>query len=151
MSSIGSAVIHWLVEASLGDLILVASLAFVIIWVVYYVYLRYVCALAGIPGPPTVICSRLWLAYHAAKGDMHKAIPELHRKYGPLVRIAPNEVSVADLDAIREIYGLCRLLLTSNQAPVTANNGSDTGPGSKFRKSDWYSESHATVFQSSFY
>ncbi|KAF4550322.1 Cytochrome P450-like protein 22 [Elsinoe fawcettii] len=42
---------------------------------------------------------------------------ELHRKYGVVVRTAPDEVSVADLSAIRTIYG----------------------PGSKFRKSDWYS------------
>ncbi|KAF2189731.1 cytochrome P450 [Zopfia rhizophila CBS 207.26] len=41
----------------------------------------------------------------------------LHSKYGPLVRIAPNEVSIADLPAIKQIYG----------------------SGSRFRKSDWYS------------
>lgn len=41
----------------------------------------------------------------------------LHDKYGNLVRTAPNEVSVADLSAIKHIYGA----------------------GTKFRKSDWYS------------
>lgn len=36
---------------------------------------------------------------------MHKVMPKLHAKYGKLVRLAPNELSVADPDAIREIYG----------------------------------------------
>lgn len=31
---------------------------------------------------------------------MHK----LHKKYGPVVRIAPNEVSFASLEAVKEIY-----------------------------------------------
>ena len=30
----------------------------------------------------------------------------LHRRYGPLVRIAPNEISVADPEAVKVIYGI---------------------------------------------
>lgn len=42
---------------------------------------------------------------------------ELHKKHGALVRTGPNEVSVAELSAIKKIYGA----------------------GTKFQKSDWYS------------
>lgn len=34
-----------------------------------------------------------------------KALEELHRKYGPVVRVGPNEVSVADWQHLRTIYG----------------------------------------------
>ncbi|OJJ33325.1 hypothetical protein ASPWEDRAFT_174733 [Aspergillus wentii DTO 134E9] len=48
---------------------------------------------------------------------MHRVMLDLHAKHGKLVRVGPTEVSVADLDAIKMIYGA----------------------GTKFRKSDWYS------------
>jgi hypothetical protein len=34
--------------------------------------------------------------YNVYRGHAHLTAIELHRKYGPLVRIAPNHVSVAD-------------------------------------------------------
>ncbi|KAF2747656.1 cytochrome P450 [Sporormia fimetaria CBS 119925] len=42
--------------------------------------------------------------YRIAKGDSATKFLELHRKYGPLLRIAPNEVSVSDPAAIPHIY-----------------------------------------------
>ena len=48
---------------------------------------------------------------------MHRTMIALHEKDGPIVRNGPNEVSIADLSAIKTIYGA----------------------GTKFRKSDWYS------------
>lgn len=98
-----------LVAISLDHPILFASSGLILTFTIYLIYLRYISALAGIPGPLFVMWSRIWLAYHSAKGDMHRVIPQLHEKYGMLVRVAPNEVSVADLNAIREIYGQCRL------------------------------------------
>lgn len=104
----------------------------------YFVYIRFFSALAGIPGPSSAIFSRLWLAYHSQKGDMHIVVPKLHEKYGKLVRLAPNEVSVADLNAIKEIYGMffCSVWIDTRYAFCSRRN---IGPGSKFRKSDWYS------------
>lgn len=87
------------------------------IFTAYYIYIRYLSVLSKIPGPLEAIVSRGWLAYHSHRGDMHLVMPDLHAKYGKVVRTAPNEVSISDVSAIREIYG----------------------PGSKYRKSDWYS------------
>ena len=83
----------------------------------YVLYLRYLHPLASIPGPFWASLSRLWMAKHAWDGDMNVTMIELHKKYGPLVRTAPDEVSISDTDAIKKIYGA----------------------GTKFRKSDWYS------------
>ncbi|KIJ53641.1 hypothetical protein M422DRAFT_241882 [Sphaerobolus stellatus SS14] len=62
-------------------------------------------ALHKIPGPFFARWTPLWLAYHARKGQRYKAVHELHLKYGSLVRIAPNHVSIADKEALSVIYG----------------------------------------------
>jgi hypothetical protein len=61
--------------------------------------------LRSVPGPTLAQWSRLWMVYHSQKGDMHRTMLDLHKKYGPLVRTAPNEVSTIDLDATKAIYG----------------------------------------------
>ncbi|KAI9717221.1 MAG: hypothetical protein M1828_007415 [Chrysothrix sp. TS-e1954] len=85
--------------------------------VLYVVYERLFSPLAGVPGPFWASLSRLWLVRLSWLGDTHRVVPELHKKYGTLVRIAPNEVSIVERSALKKIYG----------------------PGTKFRKSDWYS------------
>lgn len=62
--------------------------------------------LSKIPGPFLAKYSRLWLAYHGFKGDFHTLLVELHETYGDLVRIGPDELSVADVEAVRKIYGI---------------------------------------------
>ncbi|KAK4231875.1 cytochrome P450 4A10 [Podospora fimiseda] len=60
--------------------------------------------LSHVPGPLVAKCSSLWLHYHAYVGDECTRIRRLHEKYGPVVRVAPNEVDIADGDAIAHIY-----------------------------------------------
>lgn len=148
MLSTASMVDNSLVAFSFGSLFRPVISAIILGFAIYYVYLRYFSSLAKIPGPPFVAFSRIWLAYHSSKGDMHKVIPQLHKHYGRLVRIAPNEVSVADLNAIREIYGKCRLTFDIKQSLGEADRNSLAGPGSKYRKSDWYSTFHYLFFHS---
>ena len=56
------------------------------------------------PGP------RLWAAFHVfkdmtcAKGDIDLVLCELHAKYGPVVRISPDELSFRDERAWKDIY-----------------------------------------------
>ena len=73
--------------------------------------------LGAIPGPLSARFSRIWMIKHSWQGDMHRTMIGLHMRHGKLVRTGPNEVSVSDLSAIKQIYGA----------------------GTKFRKSDWYS------------
>ncbi|KAI0437761.1 cytochrome P450 [Xylaria telfairii] len=61
--------------------------------------------LRHIPGPSLAPFSYLWLGYSSWGGkqyEMHKVLGE---KYGPLVRIGPNEVSTDDPETIRRISG----------------------------------------------
>ncbi|GME52508.1 Cytochrome P450 [Neofusicoccum parvum] len=61
--------------------------------------------LQSIPGPFLARFTRLWYLYRVWKGDFEKVNIELHRKYGPIVRITPYEYSIDDPSAIRPIYG----------------------------------------------
>ena len=71
-----------------------------------FVYLHiYGGAIGSIPGPFLAAISRPWLVIHSRRGDMHREMIKLHRKHGKLVRTGPNEVSVADLAVIKNIYG----------------------------------------------
>ncbi|OCL14764.1 putative cytochrome P450 pisatin demethylase [Glonium stellatum] len=59
-----------------------------------------------IPGPPVAAYTALWRLYDVRRGHAERTAIELHRKYGSLVRIGPNHVSVGDAREISNIYGL---------------------------------------------
>jgi benzoate 4-monooxygenase len=61
--------------------------------------------LRRVPGPFVASFTNLWLMYHSRRGQRYLAVDEVHRKYGPVVRIQPNQVSIADTCAIPIIYG----------------------------------------------
>ena len=60
--------------------------------------------LRGIPGPPLARVSRLWSRIGNFHGRKSERIHAAHEKYGPVVRVGPNEISFADPAAAREIY-----------------------------------------------
>jgi hypothetical protein len=66
-------------------------------------YRRYASPLRKYPGPFLASFTRLWKVKSTASGRTHLDHIELHRKYGPVVRIAPNEVSVSSPEAARTL------------------------------------------------
>ena len=71
----------------------------------YILYVRYRSGLHRIPGPWLASISSIWRFIIVWKQDMPATSIRLHQKYGPLVRIGPYHVSVADPDAVKIIYG----------------------------------------------
>ncbi|PLB52502.1 cytochrome protein [Aspergillus steynii IBT 23096] len=69
-----------------------------------------------IPGPWLARFTRFWLFSETRKGGFEKANIDLHKKYGPLVRISPSTISINDPAALKTIYS----------------------SGSRFPKSDFY-------------
>ncbi|CBF85400.1 cytochrome P450 [Aspergillus nidulans FGSC A4] len=67
-------------------------------------YLLYRHPLSSVPGPKLAACTSLWLAYHTYIGDECSTLFALHQRYGPVLRIAPNDVDIASGDAIEPIY-----------------------------------------------
>jgi benzoate 4-monooxygenase len=80
--------------------------ALLIIPILYYIlpYVRQK-ALINIPSPFPAQFSNLWLMYQCRHGRRYLAVDAAHKKYGKVVRIQPNHVSIADPDAIQIIYG----------------------------------------------
>lgn len=72
--------------------------------------------LRDIPGPFWTRFSKLWYLKHVKQGHFEKENIQLHKQYGPVVRLGPNLYSISDAAAVKTVYGT----------------------GSKFPKSDWY-------------
>lgn len=58
-----------------------------------------------IPAPFPAAWTNLWLLYQARRGRRFLAVHEAHKKLGKLVRLQPHHVSIADADAITQVYG----------------------------------------------
>ncbi|KAL7802027.1 cytochrome P450 [Trichoderma aethiopicum] len=69
-----------------------------------------------IPGPLLARFTRLWYLRRVALGRFEHENIQLHRRYGPIVRLAPNMYSIDLPEAVNKVYGI----------------------GSKLPKSDWY-------------
>ncbi|KAI1179036.1 cytochrome P450 [Nemania sp. FL0916] len=52
--------------------------------------------LKHLPGPPIARFTPLWLWYISWRGIECSVLAALHKKYGPVVRVAPNEVDISD-------------------------------------------------------
>ncbi|KAI9041114.1 cytochrome P450 [Aspergillus affinis] len=59
---------------------------------------------SGVPGPWYTKLTSVVLKGHEFAGHRRLWIHELHEVYGPVVRLAPNEISFANLDGVKEIY-----------------------------------------------
>ncbi|KAH8648326.1 putative benzoate 4-monooxygenase cytochrome P450 [Tricladium varicosporioides] len=58
-----------------------------------------------IPGPKFYALTGWGLAYEDWKGTRTRTIHQLHQRYGPVVRVGPNEISFNSLLALKAIYG----------------------------------------------
>lgn len=61
--------------------------------------------LAQYPGPLSAHFSNIWLALSARDGQKFAAVDWAHRKYGKIVRVGYNHVSIADEKALQVVYG----------------------------------------------
>ncbi|KKK12933.1 hypothetical protein ARAM_006916 [Aspergillus rambellii] len=101
------------VPASLSMRLLAGFLLLISIWVIYY---RLLHPLSKVPGPFLASVSPFVQLYHGLQGDRHLWIHDLHQRYGPNVRLAPNFVSFNSVEGLHKIYG----------------------HGNRFRKADFY-------------
>ncbi|KAL8312626.1 hypothetical protein RB597_005480 [Gaeumannomyces tritici] len=65
---------------------------------------RYLSPLSQFPGPFWGSVTRLWIAYHNVKGDEPRVFGELHRRHGPVVRVTPTMLSVADATRLPDTH-----------------------------------------------
>lgn len=61
--------------------------------------------LRNVPGPLLARMTTKWLTLIDLGGYRTLTIHELHKRFGPTVRVAPNELSFSNSECVREIYG----------------------------------------------
>ncbi|KAI1636257.1 cytochrome P450 [Biscogniauxia mediterranea] len=74
-------------------------------YVLYAFYQLFLSPMRIHPGPLLWKISLLPRAYYLMKGELPFRIAQMHDKYGPVLRIAPNELSFREADAWKDIYG----------------------------------------------
>ncbi|TIA09022.1 flavonoid 3',5'-hydroxylase [Aureobasidium pullulans] len=85
--------------------LVLAVIGYVVARVIYQiVYYRWFHPLSKFPGPFWASVTRLWIAYHNLKEDEPMVAFELHKRYGPVIRITPTLLLVSDATKLPEIY-----------------------------------------------
>ncbi|KAI2617462.1 benzoate 4-monooxygenase cytochrome P450 [Hypoxylon sp. NC1633] len=69
---------------------------------VYNVYFH---PLAPVPGPKLYAMSPLPISWTRIQGTLPYKFAELHERYGPIVRVSPDEISCTGPSAFKDIYG----------------------------------------------
>ncbi|KAK3985847.1 cytochrome P450 [Cladorrhinum sp. PSN332] len=84
-------------------LLITVSLAHFISVAVYRLYLS---PLAKIPGPKLAALTYLYEAYYEVYlgGQYFKRVAEMHKQYGPIIRVTPNEVHWNDPEFLDTVY-----------------------------------------------
>jgi hypothetical protein len=72
--------------------------------ILVFFYRAAVHPLARIPGPRWAALSNVWLARHVRDGSMLGLGKQLHKEYGPVVRVGPGEVWFDSEEAFAAIY-----------------------------------------------
>ncbi|KAK0609415.1 cytochrome P450 [Immersiella caudata] len=80
----------------------VALIAYITNNALYNLFLH---PLYSYPGPLLMRATRLAYCYRLIRGTLSFDILDLHKKYGPVVRVAPDELVFADAAAWKEIMG----------------------------------------------
>lgn len=79
-------------------LVIVGSICF------RYLYKRYASPLRHIPGPFLASFTRLWKVWSVYSGHTELDNIAIHKKYGPVVRTSPTEVSFSSPNAAKDIF-----------------------------------------------
>lgn len=74
------------------------------IYILSILFLAIIDPLRHIPGPFLARFTRAWYCWEIYKGSFERTNQQLHSRYGPIVRIAPYEYSIDDVDSAKVIY-----------------------------------------------
>ena len=70
--------------------------------VIYRIYFH---PLSSYPGPKLAAATRLWYIYKLYCGELPQTIAALHREYGSVLRVAPDELTYTSSESWKDIYG----------------------------------------------
>lgn len=85
----------------------VLALAFIttlLLWVTQTIYYTRLCRLSRIPGPWFPASSSLWIRWQRWHGNLSFTADDLLTRYGPIVRISPNMVILNDIPSLQSVF-----------------------------------------------
>ncbi|KAF4335359.1 benzoate 4-monooxygenase cytochrome P450 [Fusarium beomiforme] len=81
--------------------------------------------ISRLPGTKLSCWTDIVLKYHWLRGTRAHYVHSLHQRYGPIVRVGPNEVDISDMTAVKEIHrvknGYLKAPFYQNLVPGTTN------------------------------
>lgn len=80
---------------------------FATLWLASYYILPYFTTyknLRPVPGPVFARFSNIWLALGARHGKKYAWVHWAHEKYGPIVRVGYNHISIAEPEGLHAVY-----------------------------------------------
>nr|XP_036584471.1 cytochrome p450 [Colletotrichum truncatum]KAF6793989.1 cytochrome p450 [Colletotrichum truncatum] len=92
-----------------------AAVLVVVLYSIYSIFRQYV-RLWHIRGPPGAGFSKWWLVRATYGGRLHLDLYEAYKRYGPIVRVGPNDLVTSDPDLMRRMLSV----------------------RSKYKRSSWY-------------
>ncbi|OTB16117.1 hypothetical protein K445DRAFT_300000 [Daldinia sp. EC12] len=91
--------------ASFVELLALFVLLFLALGITKAVYNAFFHPLAPMPGPKLYAISPFPISLSRLQGRVPYKFAELHEKYGPIVRVGPDEVSCAGPTSFKDLYG----------------------------------------------
>lgn len=72
---------------------------------VYTIYQLFANPLASLPGPLWAKVTPFWLTLQCRRTERSRVVIAMHKRYGDIIRIAPNHVSINKPEALAQVYG----------------------------------------------
>ena len=91
--------------SSLWYSLISVSIAIVLYFLIYPAFFSPLSKLAIPNADPLAKYTPLWILWRRFTKRENKTPYEAHKKLGPIIRVAPNEISVNSLEGLRVIYG----------------------------------------------
>lgn len=80
-------------------------LSILLVPLLYAAYNRYFHPLSKVPGPFWASITPFWLAWQSYRQRRPRLDIELHKRYGPVVRIRPNEILFSNPEYFKTVHG----------------------------------------------
>jgi hypothetical protein len=79
-------------------------ITFILGWLALGVHRAFFASMSKLPGPWYTRFTDFYLMYREFTAQRRAYIHDLHQKFGPVIRIGPNEASFTSVEALSEIY-----------------------------------------------
>lgn len=90
---------------SITTAVATSLISFIVYYILWIIYSRFFHPLSSIPGPFLASITNWWYFHAVRHGIRDNLQLPLHKRYGPIVRVRPNEVSVATASALPVVFG----------------------------------------------